>query len=219
MTAAGHTHPICGLYAIADTGVAGDAHLLARTEAVLMGGARIVQYRDKSSDRAKREQQASALLALCREYGALLLINDDVELAATVGAGGVHLGRNDDGLAQARARLGPAAIIGVSCYNEMDRARAAQTAGADYVAFGRFYASGTKPGASGCPIDVLKQAQAELTLPIVAIGGITPDNGAALIAAGADALAVIGGLYAAPDAQQAARDYTRLFKPETEPHS
>lgn len=202
---------IVGLYAIADTAYLNDNALPQAVAAAIEGGARVIQYRDKTNDVARRTRQALMLAALCRQHEITFLINDDAALAADSQADGVHLGRGDATLAEARARLGAQAIIGVSCYNELERARAAEAAGADYVAFGSFFASRTKPGAVRADLDLLRTARARLQLPIVAIGGITPENGAILIQAGADALAVIEGVFAQPDVRAAAARYARLF--------
>ncbi len=180
-------------------------------EAAIEGGATAVQYRDKTSTDSMREQQANELAQLCRRRGTPLIVNDDVELARRVGATGVHLGRDDPSLAQARHVLGPMSIIGVSCYDELERALAAAEGGADYVAFGSFYPSPTKPAAVRAEVELLQAARKRLRIPIVAIGGITPENGGALVAAGADALAVIQGLFAQADICAAARRYVALF--------
>jgi thiamine-phosphate pyrophosphorylase len=179
--------------------------------AALAGGARVMQYRDKQATAGQREAIARAVNVLCRAQAVPLLINDDVALAAAVGAAGVHLGRDDPDIAAARTTLGDAALIGVSCYNELGRARSAQAAGADYVAFGRFFPSRTKPQALPATPELLRAARAALKIPIVAIGGITPENGASLIAAGADALAVIEGVFNQPDIRAAAERYAQLF--------
>lgn len=200
-----------GLYAIADTGVLAPDQLLPAAQQAIAGGARLVQFRDKGGDNATRLQQAQALAALCREQNVVFIINDDVALAATVAADGVHLGRDDPDLGSARERLGEETLIGVSCYNEIERAREAGRTGADYVAFGSFYPSNTKPEAVRASAALLRQAKEELHLPVVAIGGITPENGAELVAAGADALAVITGVFGAENIQEAAEQYTRLF--------
>jgi len=202
---------VTGLYAIADSSYLAADQFVPAVRAALDGGARVIQYRDKKSEPGQREAIARALDALCREHAVPLLINDDVVLAALVGAAGVHLGRDDPDIGAARAALGDTALIGVSCYNELGRARAAQAAGADYVAFGRFFASRTKPQAVPAAPELLRAARAELSIPIVAIGGITPENGATLIAAGADALAVIEGVFNQPDIRAAAERYARLF--------
>jgi thiamine-phosphate pyrophosphorylase len=176
--------------------------LLAVVEAALDAGAALVQYRDKSGDAALRRAQASAVLALCRRHGVPMLVNDDVALAVAVGAEGVHLGRDDMTLEAARAALGPAAIIGVSCYSDPVRARRLVAAGADYVAFGSMYPSSTKPHAPRADLSVFKTV-ANLGVPRVAIGGIDVTNARNLTAAGADLLAVIGAIFDAPDPRSA----------------
>ena len=201
---------IAGLYAIADSVYLKD--FVPAVTAALLGGARVIQYRDKTNDATQREAIARALNALCRERGVPFLINDDVRLAGTIEAAGVHLGRDDADIVTARAALGPRAIIGVSCYNELARAQAAQDAGADYVAFGRFFPSRTKPRAQQAAPELLRAARGALKIPIVAIGGITPENGGLLIEAGADALAVIEGVFGQTDVRAAAERYARLFK-------
>jgi thiamine-phosphate pyrophosphorylase len=178
----------------------------------LAGGARLVQYRDKTDERSRRRSEALDLLALCRACSVPLIINDDLALAADLGADGVHLGRDDPRLDEARRRLGPEAIIGVSCYNQLERAAAAARAGASYVAFGRFFPSGTKPLAVQAHPDLLREARRTLGLPLVAIGGITPENGGALIEAGADMLAVVGGVFGQADVRAAALAFSRLFE-------
>jgi thiamine-phosphate pyrophosphorylase len=189
--------------------------LLHMVEAALKGGAAAVQYREKSGDVALRHEQASELLPLCRQYRVPLIINDDLRLADLTGADGVHLGREDAGLREARIILGPRKIVGVSCYQSLELARQAQADGADYVAFGSFYASPTKPQAARAPVQLLRDA-AVLSVPVVAIGGITLDNAAALIGAGADAIAVITALFDAPDIEKAARALNELFEIESE---
>ncbi len=204
--------PIKGLYAVTPD-VADTALLLAKVETVLAAGARLLQYRNKSADAARRGEQARALRAVCRRHAATLIINDDVTLARAIDADGVHVGADDPALALAREQLGSQKIIGVSCYDDLPRARAAATQGADYVAFGSFFASAVKPGAVRAPLSVLPAARA-LGVPVVAIGGITLDNARTLIAAGADAVAVISALFAAPDPAGATRDFCRLFQVE-----
>jgi thiamine-phosphate pyrophosphorylase len=200
--------PARGLYAITQTDNKSIATLLREVEQVLSGGAVVVQYRDKNPQNARL--LASELAKLCHQYHAPLIINDDVELALQVAADGVHLGKEDGAVAHARQRLGNDAIIGVSCYNSVDRAIAAQRDGADYVAFGRFFTSSSKPLAAPADINTLHEAKRVLTVPIVAIGGILPDNGGQLLNAGADLLAVIGGLFTAQP-EHAARAYRDLF--------
>ncbi|NJM10836.1 MAG: thiamine phosphate synthase [Synechococcaceae cyanobacterium SM1_2_3] len=204
--------PVCrGLYAVTDAFLLPDENLIFAVEQALVGGARWIQYRDKSADAGRRLAQAQALNALCQRYAAPLIINDDVELAFQIGAAGVHLGQHDLALDTARARLGNNAIIGVSCYDRLDLAVAAERAGADHVAFGAFFPSPTKPDEIRAPIELLREARAALNLPIVAIGGITPDNAPLLLEAGADALAVVSAVFAQPDIQAAARRFAALF--------
>jgi len=201
--------PRCGLYAISD-GPRPD--LLAVVEAALRGGAAIVQYRDKSGDAVRRRVEAAALVALCRRHAVPLVINDDVELARISGAAGVHLGADDAGIDAARAVLGPAAIIGISCYDSIERARDAAADGASYLAFGAFHPSPTKPLAARATCGLLREARA-LGRPLVAIGGVTPDNAPPLIAAGADFIAAVSGVFGATDPETAARMYTKCFPP------
>ncbi|MFO1372604.1 MAG: thiamine phosphate synthase [Candidatus Competibacteraceae bacterium] len=204
--------PSChGLYAITDTVLIPDDRLTDAVEQAILGGARLVQYRDKSHDAARRLAQAKALNELCQRYNLPLIVNDDVELAAQIGAAGVHIGKDDPTLATARARLGATALIGVSCYDRLDLALDAARAGADYVAFGAFFPSLTKPGEIRAPLELLRHARSVLRVPIVAIGGIMPDNGQLLLDAGADSLAVVSGVFGQADIQAAARRYAALF--------
>ena len=200
--------PNRGLYAITQPDHKSISQVLLDVEAALKGGAVVVQYRDKHPiDATALAQQ---LLILCHQYDVPLLINDSVDLAVAVGADGVHLGRDDGEIAEARLRLRPDAIIGVSCYNDVAKACSAAEHGADYVAFGRFFPSGSKPLAAPAEIATLRLAKQQLNLPIVAIGGILPENGGQLINAGADLLAVIGGIFD-HEPETAARAYQRLF--------
>ncbi|MGN6512658.1 MAG: thiamine phosphate synthase [Lysobacteraceae bacterium] len=169
-----------------------------------------LQYRSKHADARSREREALALRALCTQAGVAFIVNDDAALAATANADGVHLGEHDGGIAAARALLGGDAIIGSSCYDDPARANAAARAGASYVAFGAFFPSPTKPLARRATPELLRDA-ARLGLPRVAIGGITPDNAAPLVAAGADLVAVVSGVFAAPDPAAAARACAALF--------
>jgi len=199
--------PARGLYAITD-GPRPD--LYSAVESALNGGAAILQYRDKSGESERRHAEAASLLAACRRFGVPLIVNDDVDLAAAIGADGVHLGEHDGDIDAARTRLGAAAIIGVSCYDSIDRARQLAAAGADYLAFGAFFPSPTKPLARRAGAGLLRDAKS-LGLPLVAIGGITPDNAQPLIEAGADFVAAISGVFAAADPFAAARRYANLF--------
>ncbi len=200
---------IKGLYAItpdeSDT-----AELLRKVKLVLLGGARLLQYRNKLADTALRLQQANALRDLTNEFSVPLIINDDAVLARQVVADGVHLGGADMGVQAARKQLGADKIIGVSCYNRISLAQAAVLQGADYVAFGSFFASTVKPDAVPATLDLLRQARHELLVPLVAIGGITAHNGPQLLASGADALAVISAVFAAQDIQNAAQQFSHL---------
>ncbi len=202
---------ISGLYAVTpdepDTDI-----LMHKVRQALAGGARWLQYRNKLAGSALQREQAAALRTLTRSYAARLIINDDPDLALTVDADGVHLGADDQGIAAVRARLGSGKVIGASCYNRPPLAFDAVAQGADYVAFGVFFPSGVKPGAVKAEIDLLRQARSELSVPVVAIGGITLDNAPQLLAAGADALAVISGVFAAPDIEQAAQNFSNLFR-------
>jgi thiamine-phosphate pyrophosphorylase len=179
--------------------------------AALDGGATAIQYRNKAAAPKLRLQQALALRALCAGRGATFIINDDIDLARAVDADGVHLGRGDATIAMARARLGDAALVGVSCYDSLERAEAAVAAGADYIAFGSFFPSNTKPDAVRAELPLLSTAKARWKVPVVAIGGITPGNTGALIDAGADAVAVISALFDAGDVAAAARSFVALF--------
>lgn len=202
-----------GLYVITDRALSQQRHLplLTMVDAAIRGGARIVQFRNKTSAMPERQREAQALADLCQAREVLFLINDDVPLALAVGADGVHIGQGDTALTQARELLGEQRIIGVTCHNRIDLALAAQHAGADYVAFGRFFASVSKPEAPPASLATLQQARAQLTIPIAAIGGITPANAPALLAHGADMLAVIHGVFGAQDITAAAGEYARLF--------
>lgn len=202
-----------GLYAITDSQLLADGRLLPYVEAALKGGAKLLQYRDKSEDAARRLRQAEALRELCLRHGAQLIINDDAELAARLGVG-VHLGQEDGSLAAARALLGRDAIIGATCHARLELAEQARQEGASYIAFGRFFDSQTKPGAPAATPELLEQARARFRLPIVAIGGVTLDNAPALIARGASMVAVIHALFAAENAaevERRARAFSQLF--------
>jgi thiamine-phosphate pyrophosphorylase len=185
--------PRNGLYAITDC--VGKKHeaVVEEVAAVIRGGAVMIQYRDKSP--SDKTALAQALAACCRRLGVPFIVNDDVELAAASQADGVHLGRDDGDIAAARQRLGAQAIIGMSCYDSLDRALHAEREGADYVAFGRFFPSQSKPLARPAHLATLTQARQSVSVPIVAIGGILPGNGAQLLHAGANLLAVIGGVF------------------------
>jgi thiamine-phosphate pyrophosphorylase len=200
-----------GLYAVTDTAMLPGKRLFTKVAAAIRGGAVIVQYRDKTGTDTERLKQAEGLQAICREADVPLLINDDIDLAIRVGAAGVHLGQDDTGLSEARRKLGDQAIIGATCHGDIALARKAIAATADYVAFGRFFSSGTKPEAMTAELPVLVEARS-LGVPVVAIGGITADNGAQLVRAGADCLAIVGGLFGTADTEQQARVLSDLIR-------
>ena len=200
-----------GLYVITDCENLSTDRLLAVTEDVLRAGVAVLQYRDKSGDHTKRKYETTELRLLCREYNCLFIINDDVQLAKSANSDGVHLGSGDCDCKNARNELGPGALIGVSCYNRVEAALAAADAGADYIAFGSFYPSFSKPGTVIAEPDILTQAKRKIALPIVAIGGITPSNCRILIESGADLLAVISSIYQADDPHTAVQEFNRLI--------
>ena len=203
-----HYARLRGLYLITpedpDTGC-----LLARV-APLLSHVACLQYRNKGASPARRRQQGDALRSLCSQAGVPFIVNDDAALAAAIGADGVHLGDHDGAVATARALLGNASLIGVSCYDDPGRARLAAAQGADYVAFGAFFPSLTKPGARRARLELLRERRAP-GLMQVAIGGMTPDNAPAVIAAGADMVAAISGVFDAPDPLAAARAFAACF--------
>ena len=201
--------PLRGLYAITPDEPDTQA-LLLRVEAVLGQGVAMVQYRNKPAPTSLRLEQALGLKLLCRPYGVPLIINDDIQLAREIHADGVHLGECDGGPLLAHKELGDQVLIGVSCYDSIERARTAVSQGADYLAFGAFFSSPTKPDAQLADMHVLSEAQL-LGLPLVAIGGIRPDNVQLLREAGADLIAVISGLWDTPDPARAARAYIDAF--------
>ncbi len=199
-----------GLYAITPDGADG-ARLLQLAGQALEGGARLLQYRNKSAAPAQRLAEARALMTLAGRHGAKLIVNDDLALALEVKAHGLHLGRDDGELAAARAAF--PGLLGASCYDSLDLAKRAAAAGADYIAFGSVFPSSTKPGAVRAPLSIFAAART-LGPPMVAIGGITLANGPQLVAAGADCLAVISALFDAPDVAAAARAFNQLYAQE-----
>jgi thiamine-phosphate pyrophosphorylase len=206
-------NPIKGLYAVTPD-LADTALLTSRVDMALAAGARWLQYRNKTADAATRREQAAALLGLCRRHGATLIVNDDIDLTCALDADGVHVGAADAAISDARARLGRGKIIGASCYDDLQRANAAAAQGADYVAFGSFFASSVKPAAVRAPLSLLAAARS-VGLPVVAIGGITLDNAMLLIDAGADALAVISAVFNVSDVAVATRKFCHLFQATT----
>ena len=202
---------ISGLYAITPE-CADTESLVQQVRQALSGGVHLVQYRSKEGDVALRHEQANELLSLCRQFRVPLIINDDIRLADLTGADGVHLGKDDGSVREARLILGPDKIIGVSCYGDLQRAFDAEAHGANYVAFGSFFPSPTKPGATAAPLTLLHEAKCSLNIPIVAIGGISADNVTPLIEAGADAVAVISALFDSGDIGAAASRFAVLFE-------
>lgn len=200
-----------GLYAISHNQLIPDDDFAAAIEQALVGGARIIQYRDKSDDHSHRLQQARVLTQLCNRYTAVSIINDDIELALSVDADGVHIGLDDIPLKEARRLLGSAKLIGVSCYNRFELAQQASAEGADYIAFGSFFPSSVKPDAPRAHAELLRRAKQELDIPVCAIGGINASNAPQLITAGTDMLAVINEVFASDDIAAASRRLSQLF--------
>lgn len=200
-----------GLYAITDGPREG---LLDAVAQALAGGARMLQYLDEDTHQARRYIEATAILRLCRSHAVPLIIHEDLALAKTIGADGVHLAYSVDNILAARASLGTAAIVGVACRDSLEDARSAAQAGADYVSFGAMFPSPTRPMASIAPVDLLRQSAA-FGVARVAIGGITPDNAPLLIEAGADYVASISSLFGAPDVRHAAHRFAQLFAQST----
>jgi thiamine-phosphate pyrophosphorylase len=200
-----------GLYAITDTANLSSEIMLTKTEEILRAGAKILQYRNKQANQDIRISETEHLVELCKQFAVPLIINDDIALAVQVGADGVHLGKSDSSIAEARKRLVNNAIIGYSCYNDLDRASEAVNAGADYIAFGAFFPSPSKPDAVHAAPEIIQAAKQQFDVSVVAIGGITPENGQSLIDAGADMLAVISGLYASDNPFNTTTEYVNLF--------
>ncbi|MBV1915290.1 MAG: thiamine phosphate synthase [Pseudomonadales bacterium] len=203
------TYAVSGLYAITPDNRPMN-QLLVETRAALEGGANLVQFRDKSSDQKQRLKTANALIALCAEFDKPLIINDDIQLAAAVGAAGVHLGQQDCSISEARSLLGDDAIIGATCHDSIELARQAKQQGASYLAFGRFFSSTTKPDAPPASTDILTEAK-KLDLPIVAIGGITHLNAGQLLRHGINAIAVVEALYGAANIHSRATEFQQFF--------
>ena len=199
------------LYAITDSDLLPDQMLFDGVSAALEGGCRLVPYRDKSSDKSRRFADAEQLLQLCHQYDAKLIINDDIELAKSIQADGVHLGQDDGSPSRARDFLGADFIIGVTCHDSLMLAQQALAGSANYIAFGRFFPSKTKPLAPPAPLELLREARKVAgEIPIVAIGGITLENAASVLAAGADLIAVSHSLFGAPDIAEQARKFNQL---------
>ena len=197
-----------GLYAITESD---SKNLIEKVSLALEGGVSILQYRNKTADSQQQLKEATALASLCKEYNTYFIINDDMHLAQQIGADGVHLGKEDGSLLEARKLLGNKAIIGVTCYQDIETALQAEKQGADYVAFGSFFASPTKPHAPRASIELLQQAKQQISLPICCIGGITLDNAKGLIDNGTDMVAVISSLFSTNDITDTAQQFVRKF--------
>jgi thiamine-phosphate pyrophosphorylase len=200
-----------GLYAVTPD-IQKTSSLISMTRQALAGGARLIQYRNKTASAALRLEQARSLAGLCRQFHVPLIINDHLDLAIEVSADGVHLGREDTSIVEARRKLGTGKIVGASCYNRLEHAFEAEREGADYVAFGAFFASTTKPGAVTASMDLLCRGKTTLHVPIVAIGGISPNNAPELIRAGADVLAVSSSLFGVSNIRSMAASFAGLFR-------
>ena len=204
--------PASGLYVITDSDRLDYPTLYQRTKAILKAGVPVLQYRDKTATREIRHDRARALLDLCDKHGTLFLVNDDVQLAQDTGADGVHVGQEDTPYPEARQLLGEQAFIGISCYNRLEPALAAQSQGADYIAFGAFYSTRTKNQTTPARPELLRRARPVVSIPIVAIGGITPENGGELLQAGADLLAVASSVYNSVDPTEVVLKFNKMFQ-------
>ena len=201
---------IKGLYAITPD-MADSNSLLQKTQLAIEGGAFMVQYRSKIQDRDVKMQQCAAILRLCREYKIPCIVNDDVDMCRVLEADGVHLGKKDDNIAEVRSILGEDAIIGSSCYDQLNRAKLAQKEGASYVAFGAMFETSTKPNAPRATLELLREAKSQIQIPIVAIGGITMNNAHDVIETGIDAIAVINSLYESNSIKETAETLSSMF--------
>ena len=206
-----HKDHLKGLYAITDENLIPEKHFNQIVESALQGGAKIIQYRDKSNDQEKRLHQATILQSLCQKYKSLCIINDDIELAKEINADGVHLGKDDNSIAEARRVLGNDAIIGVSCYNDLSLAIDAERNSADYVAFGAIFPSPTKPNAAVADLDIISNAKSKLSIPICVIGGITEINIHQVVEHGSDMAAVISSLFSVNDTKDTAATFSSHF--------
>jgi len=201
---------IKGLYAITPD-MADLNTLIQKTQLAIEGGAFMVQYRSKIHDRDAKMQQCAAILRLCREYNIPCIVNDDVDMCRVLQADGVHLGEKDDNIAEVRRILGEDAIIGSSCYDQLNRAKQAQNEGASYVAFGAMFETFTKPHAPRATLELLREAKSQIQIPVVAIGGITMNNAHDVIETGIDAIAVINSLFEAKTIKETAETFSKMF--------
>ena len=200
-----------GLYVIADAACIGADKIISKTDEVLSAGVKIIQYRDKVSTQNNRYKLAEKLRKLTQDYKCLLLINDDAQLASSVDADGVHLGKDDISIEDTRRSLGKDKIIGASCYANYVNVQPAITASADYIAFGSFFPSLTKPNAPRAGIELIQQAKRDYKISVCAIGGITPENAHSLLEAGADMIAVISAVFNASSPKHAVQEYLSLM--------
>lgn len=203
---------LTGLYVIADAACIGTGEIITKTEEVLVAGVKIIQYRDKVNSQKDRYNIAEQLRKLTYEHECLLLINDDAQLTKSIDADGVHLGKDDISVKQARRQLGKNKIIGASCYTQIENAQAAINASADYIAFGSFYPSTTKPDAPRADIELITKTKNQYDTPVCAIGGITSKNATKLLTAGADMIAVISAVFNASSPKQAVQEYLSLIQ-------
>tara|TARA_R110000782_G_scaffold40283_5_gene93083 strand:- start:1140 stop:1766 length:627 start_codon:yes stop_codon:yes gene_type:complete len=199
-----------GVYVITDCENITPDELLRKTEIILSAGIALFQYRNKTKDKERRLGLALELQSLCQQYKTPFIVNDDLNLAKEIAADGVHLGQHDTSIDTARKVLGNK-IIGISCYNDFNRAIIAERSGADYIAFGSFFPSTTKPEAAKADIELIIKSKEKFNIPVVAIGGITPENGKQLINAKVDFLAIISGIYSSTNTIEATLAYKNLF--------
>ncbi len=199
-----------GVYAITDCENITADDLLSKTESILSVGVALFQYRNKTGDQRNKKVLAIELQSLCKQYNTPFIVNDDLKLTEEIAADGIHLGQHDTDIDTARRVLGNK-IIGISCYNDFNRAVIAEQSGADYIAFGSFFPSATKPDAPKANIELIIKSKEKINIPVVAIGGITPENGKQLINTKVDYLAVINGIYSTDDAATSTLAYNNLF--------
>ncbi len=201
-----------GLYIITDKKLIPRDRFIERVEKVIRGGAKIIQLREKGTPEDEIIRLGKVLLEITRRYGIPLIINDSPELAEKIGADGVHLGKDDTEISEARKILGDEAIIGVSCYGEIERGLKAEREGADYLAFGTPFFTPTKPDRKPTPFEILKEAKRRIkTIPLFAIGGITKENAKSVLETGVDGIAVITAVFSSPDPEEAARNLADFF--------
>ncbi len=203
---------LTGLYVIADAACIGKDEIITKTEEVLVAGVKIIQYRDKINSQKDRHKISEQLRKLTHGYNCLLLINDDAQLAKLIDADGVHLGKDDISVKQARKLLGKNKVIGASCYTQIENAQTAINASADYIAFGSFYPSSTKPDAPRAGIELITKTKKQYNTPVCAIGGITPKNATKLLNEGVDMIAVISAIFNASSPKQAVQEYLSLMR-------